>query len=311
VSDAVVMIDPMTGRSRGFGFICYLPGQEGAAAVVAALEQYNNHRIRGKWIEVKSAASPHKLATKEGPGGLQDWASASASTAAGTCDESQAADSETESAGVNSGPLVEVRPVASPHGRRLVPNTLHHPSGRSPHIEPCKVSLPLTTAPRQQSALATMGTPPGLAVPSRATDSLPDFQPEFSSLPREAPWLHARPGSMPWPASCMPVMYMHRHMLSSEPVSAQPAVQPWCPGFDSSHAQPRFTPDPMGWRSPFLQDSSSLLATRHSLQKNLEQLLRQQSLGAAGEKVESDSTEILASSATVPSEEGLIHNGPR
>lgn len=61
VSDAVVMMDPTTNRSRGFGFICFLPGQEGSAAVAAALEKYQDHRLRGKWIEVKSAAPPHKL----------------------------------------------------------------------------------------------------------------------------------------------------------------------------------------------------------------------------------------------------------
>mmetsp|Transcript_21485 Transcript_21485/g.56024 ORF Transcript_21485/g.56024 Transcript_21485/m.56024 type:complete len:409 (+) Transcript_21485:138-1364(+) len=61
VSDAVVMIDPSTSRSRGFGFVCFCPGQEGASALAMALEQYQSHRIRGKWIEVKSAAPPHKL----------------------------------------------------------------------------------------------------------------------------------------------------------------------------------------------------------------------------------------------------------
>jgi hypothetical protein len=63
VSDAVVMIDPTTGRSRGFGFVCFLPGNDGAEAVASALQKYDSHRIRGKWIEVKSAAPPHKLAS--------------------------------------------------------------------------------------------------------------------------------------------------------------------------------------------------------------------------------------------------------
>jgi len=312
VSDAVVMIDPVTGRSRGFGFVCYLPGQEGAAAVAAALEQYNNHRIRGKWIEVKSAASPHKLAAKEGRVGSHDGASASASTAAGTCDESQAADSESESAGLNSGPVVDARPVASPHGRRLVPNKPHQLSGQAQHIEPCKVSLPLsTTATRQQSAFALMGTPPGLAVPPRATDSLLDLEPEMNLLARQAAWPHARPGLTPWPASCMPVMSMYRHMLSSEPLSAQPSAQMWCPNYDSIYAQPSANPEPNEWGSPFVQDSGSLFATRHSLQKSLEQLLKQQSMRAAGEKVESGGTEIRASTASVPQEEAAIHTGPR
>mmetsp|Transcript_72517 Transcript_72517/g.143801 ORF Transcript_72517/g.143801 Transcript_72517/m.143801 type:complete len:452 (+) Transcript_72517:55-1410(+) len=311
VSDAVVMIDPVTGRSRGFGFVCYLPGQEGAAAVAAALEQYNNHRIRGKWIEVKSAASPHKLAAKEGPSDSHEGASASASTAAGTCDELQVADSESESASLNNGPVVNARPVASPHGRRSVPSKAHQLPGQMSYVGPCKVSLPrATAATKQQSVFATMGTPPGLGVPSRATDLLPDFHAEFSLLPRQAPWPHARTGLMPWSASCMPVISTSRDMLSSEPVSAQPAAQQWWSSFDSAHAQPTVNSDPSDWGSPFLQDSSSLFATRHSLQKSLEQLLKQQCLRAAGEKTESGSTDIRASAVVSP-EETAIHTGPR
>jgi len=64
VSDAVVMMDPTTNRSRGFGFVCFSSGQDGADALAFALEDYNNHCIRGKWIEVKSAAPPHKLSTE-------------------------------------------------------------------------------------------------------------------------------------------------------------------------------------------------------------------------------------------------------
>lgn len=65
ISDAVVMIDPTTGRSRGFGFVCFRPGHEGAAAVSAALARYDSHRLRGKWVEVKSAAPPRELAAQE------------------------------------------------------------------------------------------------------------------------------------------------------------------------------------------------------------------------------------------------------
>jgi len=213
---------------------------------------------------------------------------------------------------MNSGPVINARPVASPHGRRLVPSKPHQLSGQSTHVEPCKVSLPLTTtATRQQSAFALMGTPPGLAVPSRAADSLPDCEPELNFPARQVPWPQARPGLAPWPASCMPVMSTCRHMLSSEPVSLQPAAQQWCPSFDSTNAQHMLNADSSEWGSPFLQDGSSLFATRHSLQKSLEQLLKQQSLRAAGEKAESGSTEIRASKAIGAPEEAVIHSGPR
>jgi len=101
VSDAVVMIDPATSRSRGFGFVCFLPGQEGAEAVSAALADYKNHRLRGKWIEVKSAAPPHKLAAgKDGPSEEERLLAEAASPTASP-------DASPQSAGG--------RPVATPH----------------------------------------------------------------------------------------------------------------------------------------------------------------------------------------------------
>jgi len=308
VSDAVVMIDPVTGRSRGFGFVCYLPGQEGAAAVAAALEQYNNHRIRGKWIEVKSAASPHKLAAKEGRGRVHDGASASGSTAAGTCDESQAADSEAESAGVNSGPVVIARPVASPHGRRLVPSKPQQLASQPPLVEPCKVSLPLSaTATRQQPAFSMMGTPPGLSVPSRATDPMPELSCEMKLSIGQAPWPHPRPALPLWPASCMPVMSAYQHMLGSEPLSAQPAdprscavrrardsptasacdlaAVPWLGSmhgdggvrFASCCSAPSLLPGASGdaWKAGC---ETGFLATSEALQQSLAELFKQESL---------------------------------
>jgi len=65
VSDAVVMTDPVTNKSRKFGFVCFLPGQEGLESLAAALAEYSNHKIRGKWIEVKRALPPHILACND------------------------------------------------------------------------------------------------------------------------------------------------------------------------------------------------------------------------------------------------------
>jgi len=279
VSDAVVMIDTVTGRSRGFGFVCYLPGPEGAAAVVAALGQYKKHRIRGKWIEVKSAASPHKLAAKEERDGLHDGsASASASTAAGTCDESQSADSEPESASAKGGLDEHCRPEASPHGHKLVPSNLRQFCDQSPpHVEPCNVSLFGTTA-----TFATLGTPPGLDVPW-ATDAVSGFQDDVGLVPHQAPWPHTKPGMTPWPVGCPLAMSIYQHAFSAEPASAQPAAQQCSPNLDPSE-----------WGSPPFEDGSSLFSARHSLQKSLEQLLKQQSVCAAGEKSGAGSTEISA-----------------
>jgi len=155
VSDAVVMIDPATSRSRGFGFICFLPGQEGAAAVSSALEQYEYHHIRGKWIEVKSASPPHRLVQKDG---------ASSTTATDADDRdigeilavkgSSARHPEVHPLGAGG------RPVASPFGRWGGSDAADDDDGngdqRPPALgEPQKIALPRApaAAPRQQGAM--------------------------------------------------------------------------------------------------------------------------------------------------------------
>lgn len=116
VSDAVVMIDPSTNRSRGFGFVCFLPGHEGAAAVAAALAEYPNHRIRGKWIEVKSAAPPHKLAQKENQ------------------DDSPLSTNSTEASASNVDNIVNMSPpglrALSAHGSQFAPHQVGLPVGQ-------------------------------------------------------------------------------------------------------------------------------------------------------------------------------------
>merc|ERR1712060_97104 len=51
ITDPVVMIDRATGNSRGFGFVTY----ESTDSVDMIIAQYDDHRIEGKWVEVKRA----------------------------------------------------------------------------------------------------------------------------------------------------------------------------------------------------------------------------------------------------------------
>mmetsp|Transcript_28332 Transcript_28332/g.34631 ORF Transcript_28332/g.34631 Transcript_28332/m.34631 type:complete len:428 (+) Transcript_28332:105-1388(+) len=180
VSDAVVMIDPATNRSRGFGFVCFLPGQEGAASAAFALEQYEHHRIRGKWIEVKSAAPPHKLAkdaasspsASEGPYPMSSpAASPSGSPSAGSSQASPHIMSLTQALKVPlAGPQSQERPVASPQHRNRLLQTLSFGTTKS-SLEPQKVMLPGAvgsppglgaTAAAALAAMRAMGSPPGL-----------------------------------------------------------------------------------------------------------------------------------------------------
>lgn len=55
VADAVVMVDRRTKRSRGFGFVRFANGAQGAQAAEAVLLDTSAHRLGGKWVEVKRA----------------------------------------------------------------------------------------------------------------------------------------------------------------------------------------------------------------------------------------------------------------
>eukprot|EP00933_Yihiella_yeosuensis_P045228 TRINITY_DN40570_c0_g1_i1.p1 TRINITY_DN40570_c0_g1~~TRINITY_DN40570_c0_g1_i1.p1 ORF type:complete len:423 (+),score=110.39 TRINITY_DN40570_c0_g1_i1:148-1416(+) len=159
VSDAVVMIDPATNRSRGFGFVCFLPGQEGAASAAFAIEQYQNHRIRGKWIEVKSAAPPHKLMKDDSASPSSDDLSVVSGTPCESPVEVTNKAAPILSLGAalkqsSMGPLVNDLPVASPLRRR----------NRSPNeVEPMKVGALSYVSPTEMPIPGVVGTPPGLA----------------------------------------------------------------------------------------------------------------------------------------------------
>lgn len=77
IADAVVMVDKRNQkRSRGFGFIRFASSVEGAKAADAVLLHAANHRLRGKWVEVKRATPAVSL---------QDLSPGSCTTASSPC----------------------------------------------------------------------------------------------------------------------------------------------------------------------------------------------------------------------------------
>jgi RNA recognition motif-containing protein len=255
VSDAVVMIDPATSRSRGFGFVCFLPGQEGAAAVTSSLEQYQNHRLRGKWIEVKSAAPPHKLA--------KDGEASSSEAGSGSIPD------------CTQGPQVDSRPVASPQHRRQQSNS----SSRSVPPESQKAAT-------MTAAFAAMGAPPGLDMSDDSEEkALMGRWPQASAQP---PWpvpgclsLSSALGALPTfkAPGCAPPVHCSGIFSAGLPP----------PGFNFGATHPGAVVTPPvayvdGGDSNYVDDlwgddSSSFgsgLSGTNDLTKSLEQLLRQQ-----------------------------------
>ena len=60
----MIMIDRISGRSRGFGFITYVD-----PASVAKVMQLSNHTINGKYIECKRAETRQQRAGRSSGGG--------------------------------------------------------------------------------------------------------------------------------------------------------------------------------------------------------------------------------------------------
>uniref|UniRef100_A0A7S1Q2X6 RRM domain-containing protein n=1 Tax=Alexandrium catenella TaxID=2925 RepID=A0A7S1Q2X6_ALECA len=292
VSDAVVMIDPATNRSRGFGFVCFLPGQEGAASVASALEHYDHHRIRGKWIEVKSAVSPHKLATSESSPSAQSQQEKESPCTSTTASEAPSPAQQPEAP--QQFTLEAMSPVAKPavccappglvEPRKAVAAATPTPKTTAKGlgfpappglVEPRKVVLP-TSNSMMAAALAAVNTPEALAAARRTkyTPLATACQPAMVMSP-------ANPSESP-----MPPMLPHR-VQQPAPVSGLPPAS-WSM-FQTPEAGPvqlgglcgtegSFPSSSLGRVSLFDDAKPGAFATSESLQRSLEELFRQQSL---------------------------------
>jgi RNA recognition motif-containing protein len=59
IDDSIIMLEKNTGNPRGFGFVTYT-SEEAADSV---LDRYDNHYIKGKWVEVKIATPKESIST--------------------------------------------------------------------------------------------------------------------------------------------------------------------------------------------------------------------------------------------------------
>jgi len=273
VSDAVVMIDPATSRSRGFGFVCFLPGPEGAAAVTSSLEQYENHRIRGKWIEVKSAAPPHKLAAKNG---------------------AQPAPSYEELA--LAGALPEMgRPASSPSPS--VEN--REPNARKASISalgsPRKIELPATAA--ELGSALRHAPPPGIAGAMFECDD----KTKSTDMWGSSPW--SQPFGSPWsqPFGSPGYGYGGFPAFPGPPLG----MNQFGDGYLASMP-------PSQWAPPCM-DQSGGMSAGESLQHNLELFLRQGSalqkmeFGMNGREERDPSVSTACSTPKQVEPEGVTH----
>mmetsp|Transcript_113731 Transcript_113731/g.322060 ORF Transcript_113731/g.322060 Transcript_113731/m.322060 type:complete len:374 (-) Transcript_113731:43-1164(-) len=164
VSDAVVLMDPTTGRSRGFGFVCFVPGSEGSEAVKAAFQQYDKHRIRGKWIEVKCAVPPDRPADDEDR--ALSTGESQASSTPDRCVTPLGTPTQGSPRWGQSTPPRETTKVVTP-----VINALRRPRAVPASDEPKKVPLPSASPSLKLNLIAAIGLPPGLEAPEPAAVS--------------------------------------------------------------------------------------------------------------------------------------------
>ena len=59
ITDAIVMKDKISGKTRGFGFITFLR----ESSVEEVLKNYKHHFIRGKWIDCKRAVAKQDISS--------------------------------------------------------------------------------------------------------------------------------------------------------------------------------------------------------------------------------------------------------